>query len=87
MAIKKEAAGSQTMLSGIQSQMAVVELGPRFWEELLSWSKARMLLTPDEQSIVAVACSMYRKPPPTERQSARLIQIKNRVELEGFELS
>jgi AIPR protein len=85
-AIKKEAAASQTLLNGIQSQMAVVELGSRFWEELLSWSKARMLLTPDEQSIVAVACSMPRKT-PTEKQSARLIQIKDRVELEGFELS
>lgn len=46
--MKKEAEAQQTLVSGIQLQMAAIDLGALYWEELLSWSKARMLLTPDE---------------------------------------
>ena len=85
-ATRKEAEVQQTIVSGIQQQMAVIELGAPFWEELLSWSRARTLLSPDEQSIVSVACAMPRKL-PTDKQSLRLMQIRRRVELEGFEMS
>lgn len=63
--------------------MVVVNLGSLYWKQLLAWSKARTLLSPDEESIVMVACGIPRKL-PTEKQSARLLKIKDKVELEGY---
>jgi hypothetical protein len=82
--IKKSAASEQVVMSGIQMQMTAVELGAAYWQQLLTWSNKHLLLAPDEQSIVSVACGMPRKL-PTEKQSARLLQIKRRMEDEGFQ--
>jgi hypothetical protein len=43
----------------------------------------RLLLAPDGQSIVSAVCK-FRKKQPTDKQSARLLQIKKRIEDEGF---
>lgn len=48
-----------------------------------SGSCEQAITSPDEDGILAVAASMPRKL-PTEKQSWRLIQIKERLELEGF---
>jgi hypothetical protein len=81
--IKKSAASEQTVLSGIETQMSVIALGASYWKELLAWSNKKLLLSPDEQSIVAVACGIPKKL-PTEKQCVRLLQIKSRVGDEGF---
>lgn len=81
--IKKAAETQQAVLSGIQLQMAVVELGSQYWKQLHAWAKQRNLLSPDEDSIVSVANSMPKKL-PTERQCVRLMEIKGRIELEGY---
>lgn len=81
--VKKEAEAQQEALGGIETQMVVVNLGSLYWKQLLAWARARALLSPDEESIVAVACSIPRKL-PTEKQSARLLKIKDKVELEGY---
>ena len=81
--VKKEAATQQETLSGIQIQMIVVNLGALYWKQLLAWAQARTLLSPDEESFLAVACAIPRKL-PTEKQSARLLKIKDKVELEGY---
>lgn len=81
--VKKEAELQQEVIGGIEVQMMVVNLGALYWKQLLAWAKARTLLSPDEESILAVACSIPRKL-PTEKQSARLIKIKDKVELEGY---
>ena len=81
--VKKDAEAQQEALGGIETQMVVVNLGSLYWKQLLAWAKARTLLSPDEESIVAVACGIPRKL-PTEKQSARLLKIKDKVELEGY---
>lgn len=50
---------------------------------MLAWAKARTLLSPDEESIIAVACGMPRTL-PTERQSMRVLKIRDRIEVEGY---
>ena len=81
--VKKEAETQQEVLSGIQTQMTVVNLGGLYWKQLLAWAKARTLLSPDEESIITVACGIPRSL-PTERQSVRLLKIKDRIEVEGY---
>ena len=80
---KKAAASEQTVVSGIQTQMTVVDLGGAYWQQLLAWANKNLLLAPDEQSFVSLACNIPRKL-PSEKQSARLLQIKARMEDEGF---
>lgn len=81
--VKKEAEAQQEVLGGIEAQMVVVNLGSLYWKQLLAWAKAKTLLSPDEESIVMVACGIPRKV-PTEKQCARLLKIKDKMELEGY---
>ena len=83
--LKKMAVSDQNVVSGIHTQMAVVNLGAAYWQQLLSWGNRQLLLPPDEQSFVSVACNIPRKL-PTEKQSTRLLQIRSRMEDEGFHL-
>jgi hypothetical protein len=80
--IKKDAKTQQTIVTGIQQQTHVIELGTAYWRGLQGWGRQRQLLSPDDDSILSVAGAMPKKI-PTEKQSARLLQIKARLEEEG----
>jgi len=80
---KKDAQVQQSVMTGIQIQTLVVELGPAYWRALHNWARERQLLTPTDDSIVAVAAGMPRKI-PTEKQCVRLVEIKTRAEDEGY---
>jgi hypothetical protein len=71
-------------MTGIQIQTSVVELGPASWRALQAWVRERQLLTPTDDSFITVAAGMPRKL-PTEKQCARLVEIKTRLE-EGFQI-
>ncbi len=80
---KKEAQAQQVIMTGIQIQTLVVELGPAYWRGLQTWARGKQLLGPTDDSIVTVATSMPRKL-PTEKQCTRLAEIKRQMEEEGF---
>ena len=61
----------------------VVELGPAYWRKLQAWGRQGGLVSPGDDSILSVAGAMPRKL-PTEKQCARLAQIKRRLEEEGY---
>jgi hypothetical protein len=62
----------------------IVELGPEYWRALQSWARQRQLFSPTDNSIVTVAAGIPRKL-PTEKQCVRLVEIKTRLEEEGFQ--
>jgi hypothetical protein len=80
---KRTSKEEQKVLSGIERQALVFELGADYWRRLNAWSQGRQLLTPDESSLVSVAMAIPNRL-PTEKQSWRLIEIKQKLELEGF---
>lgn len=80
---KKTSIDEQKVLSGIERQALVFELGADYWQRLNAWSKGRQIFTPDEVSILAVAITIPKRL-PSEKQSWRLIDLKNRAEVEGF---
>jgi len=82
--IKKDAQAQQAIVTGIQAQTNVVELGQAYWRGLQAWGRQRQFLSPDDDSIVSIAVALPRKV-PSEKQSTRLLQIKARLEEEGFE--
>ena len=67
----------------IGAQIRVVELGRQYWVELAAWSRARRLATDEQDNLLSLA---VRMPViiPTERQSAKLLELKARMEEEGF---
>jgi hypothetical protein len=80
---KKDAKVQQSVMTGIHIQSLVVDLGPAYWRTLQSWARQKQLLGPTDDSIVTVATAMPRKL-PTEKQCARLAEIKRQMEEEGF---
>lgn len=73
----------QRVDDGIENQRLVLDLGPIYWTTVRKWAREQSVSSPDEDGILAVAASIPRKI-PSEKQSWRLIQIKERLELEGF---
>jgi len=73
----------QRVDDGIENQKIVLELGPAYWANSRKWAREQAVTSPDEDGILAVAASIPRKI-PTDKQSWRLIQIKQKLELEGF---
>jgi hypothetical protein len=81
--VRKTAEEGQTIEAGIQTQATVFELGPAWWRALHSWGRQRQLLSPSDDSILSIAGLIPSKI-PTEKQCARLLQIKTRLENEGY---
>jgi hypothetical protein len=81
--IKAAAETDQALKSGIELQTAVLNLGGDYWKKLQAWAQQRSLLSPDDYSIATIASSIPRKI-PTEKQCKRLMDIKVRVEQEGY---
>jgi len=77
------ARAQQKLDSGIGAQAAVVGLGIEYWRELLSWGTARSLVTPEDGRIVGMAAG-FGASIPSDRQSKRLLVLKERLEQEGF---
>jgi len=80
---KKDSQAHQKIERGIERQALVLQLGPDYWKEVKDWGSREGLLSPDDQSFLAVATAIPRKI-PSEKQSFRLMEIKVRLESEGF---
>ncbi len=81
--LKKDSKEDQKVERGIERQAVVLQLGPVYWKEVRDWGAREGLLSPDDQSFLSVAISIPRKI-PSEKQSGRLMEIKTRLESEGF---
>jgi hypothetical protein len=80
---RRDSQEHQKIERGIERQALVLQLGPAYWKEARDWGSGQGLLTPDDHSFLAVAIAIPRKI-PSEKQSGRLMEIKIRLESEGF---
>lgn len=81
--IQQDARAQQKQDTGIDAQMSVVELGAEYWVALLAWSQANFPISPDEDRLVRMAAGLTSGL-PSDKQSTRLLQLKERLELEGL---
>lgn len=79
----KSSKKDQRIGNGIENQRLVLEFGADYWLKARKWASEQAFSSPDDDGILAVAAAIPRKI-PTEKQSWRLLQIKERLELEGF---
>lgn len=80
---KKDAQAGQDIESGIEIQTAVFTLGSEYWKKAREFGRREGLLSPDDDGILGVGAAIPRKI-PTQKQCGRLMQIKARLESEGF---
>lgn len=80
---RRDSKADQRIEVGIEQQSAVFQLGAAYWTELRDYGRREGLLSPDDDGILSVGAAIPRRL-PTEKQSARMMQIKIRLEEEGF---
>jgi len=80
---RNEARTQQSVDNSIGAQIKVVELGKTYWDELAVWARARRLLS-DEQSTLLTLVSRLPGRIPADWQSEKLLQLKAKMEEEGF---
>jgi hypothetical protein len=81
--VERVARSQQRQDTGISAQTAVVELGRDYWANLRTWAEERLLLPPEDEYLVRMASGLAEGF-PTDRQSRRLLQLKERLEREGL---
>ena len=81
--VERVARSQQRQDTGISAQTAVVELGREYWANLRTWADERLLLPAGDEYLVRMAAGLAEGF-PTDRQSKRLLQLKERLELEGL---
>lgn len=81
--VERVARSQQRQDIGISAQTAVVELGRDYWANLRTWAEERLLLPSADEYLVRMAAGLAEGF-PTDRQSKRLLQLKERLELEGL---
>lgn len=79
----REARAQQRVDNGIGDQERVIALGQAYWARALAWGRERGFLAADEDRLLVLAATWAPRL-PTDRESKRLLQIKQRFELEGM---
>jgi len=74
----------QRIISGIEAQMFVVEKGSAYWQDMLTWSEGKKLLSPEETKILHLAGNLSGTRMPNEVQCRILQEIRNKILTEGY---
>jgi hypothetical protein len=81
--VKKDARSQQQIHSGIEAQTTVVNLGGAYWSTLSEWGKQNKLVSDGDEKLLRVAAKIPRTI-PEDWQSVALLEIRQRMEEEGF---
>jgi hypothetical protein len=68
---------------GIEAQAEILELGAAYWSSLKRWGELNRLLSPEERKLIDIA-SRIPASIPNSYQSRRLLEVRARIEGEGF---
>ncbi len=69
--------------SGINAQTQVIALGFEYWQGFETWARENNPVSPEDVRLIRMA-SGFGSGLPTDRQSSRLLELKERLELEGM---
>jgi len=80
----RDAQKKRKMSSGIEAQEFVVNYGDEYWLSILQWGKNKHLISPEEETLLQLAGSKSYGKIPYDYQSKQIIQIRERLLLEGY---
>ncbi|MGL5755381.1 MAG: AIPR family protein [Paraclostridium sp.] len=82
---KQQANREQRLNNELNAELEVIQLGADYWKNMLIWAKDKKILLPMEIDILGVASSFNMTGKmPTAKQCKRLMIIKEKLKLEGF---
>lgn len=82
--IKRSSKIQQKVDNGIEAQIQVVNLGATYWVRLMEWGKQHSLLTEHEGKLLKIASQLSSGLMPNDKQCIKLLNVKEKMELEGF---
>jgi len=84
---EKEAAKEQKLVTKLNKQIEVVRLGENFWRKVLEYGEAKKKLFAKEHDLIKLASRMESSGKvPSEKQSILILNILDKMKLEGFNL-
>ncbi|MCW3476751.1 AIPR family protein [Limobrevibacterium gyesilva] len=78
----RQARADQEVGDALTARIEIMKLGIGFWTELRTFAVTNRVLDSTDLGIVSTACTPGRI--PSDRQAARLLEIKQRCETRGF---
>lgn len=82
-AVQRDGRREEAMVSGIEAQTRVIELGGAFWERLRQWAGPNRAFSMKDDGILK-ACSQLERRLPSERQCVLAVAILDRAREEGY---
>lgn len=79
----RSAKTQQKIDSGIDAQGAVVGFGQTYWSTVREWGRSRGFVSMEDERLLQLAADWVPRV-PNERESKRLLLLKERFELEGM---
>ncbi len=84
---RTQAKREQKVNNELSEELEVIRLGAGYWKSMYMWIKNKKVLTPMEMNILSIASSFdITGKIPTAKQCKRLILIKEKAKLEGFNI-
>ena len=80
----REHRDQQRVTDGLAAVTEVMALGAPYWETIRAYGRMARILTPDDDTALAVACLMPRRL-PSDRQAVRVIAVREKCVEAGFE--
>lgn len=82
-AIQRDGRREEALISGIEAQAKVIELGGAFWERLRTWAAPNRAFSLRDDGIMK-ACGLMDRRLPSERQCVLAIDVLGRARQEGY---
>ena len=80
---ERRARDQQKVDTGIDAQAKVISLGADYWQGVEAWARDNSPVSPEDVRLIRLACG-FGSGLPSDRQSARLLSLVERLELEGM---
>lgn len=82
---EKEAKADQRIISDTEIMTKIIEISQEQWQNVLSFSASREMITADERTALRIACQIPQKM-PNPIQCKKLLAVLERLQEEGFRL-
>jgi len=83
----RSAKREQKVISGIEAQIFVVNLGAKYWQDMLQWSSQKGLLVSQDEQIALTVAARMPAALPNSYQCKILQETRNKMLSEGFKES
>lgn len=82
---EKDSKEDRKLENQLSADMEVINLGQEYWEKVYNWGQEQKILTPFESDLLKIASSfMTTGRIPSSKQCAKILEIKDRLILEGM---